>query len=362
MSETLRIALISEHDSPLATSHAGVGQRVYVTRLAQCLARAGHQVDVLSPGEHPAGLRQGEPYDVVHANFFTAGPMAQQLKRAQGTPFVMSFHGLGLAGRDAPWPPEEVGSERAAIERQLVREADAIVCCCAQDSADLVRHHGAEAARVSVVPCGVDAATFSPFDKAAARDRLGLAPEAFVVLQLERPHPRTHTDPLALALARLRRDIPARLLRVDGATCERDTLPLHYAAADVFVAAPRHDPFGITALESMACGTPVLGSAVGAIRHVVRDGETGFLVPPDDPAALAARLAQLHDDPALARAMGRAGVRRTRAMFSWERAAHQLVDVYHGVRCGPVADDALPAWRHLQLVRPGQALLPAGFR
>src|SRR5262245_46869110 len=73
----------------------------------------------------------------------------------------------------------------------------------------------------------------------------------------------------------------------------RDELRLYYAAADVFVTTPWYEPFGITPVEAMACGRPVVGAAVGGIKATVRDGETGFLVPPKDPAALAERLARL---------------------------------------------------------------------
>jgi glycosyltransferase involved in cell wall biosynthesis len=432
MSETLRIALISEHASPLATL-GGVdagGQNIYVAHVANCLARAGHHVDVLTrrdsldlppavdlrPGARvihiPAGparfvpkehllphmgefahaseklLRHSVPYDVVHANFFMSGLVAQHLKRALRLPFVMTFHALGLVRREHQKEADAFPRERVDIERGLVRDADAIVSECPQDSADLMRLYDAEPERVSMVPCGFDPAEFSPMDKAAARARLGLDPHEFIVLQLGRLVPRKGIDNVIRALAHLRGDIAARLLVVGGESREpderrtpeigrlrrlardlgvpwrvsfaghrrRDELREYYAAADVFVTTPWYEPFGITPLESMACGTPVIGSAVGGIRYSVNDGETGFLVPPHDPPAVAARLQQLHDNPALARAMGRAGVRRARSMFTWERVTNELVDVYHGVRIGRPLHDVLPVWRRLQLVRPGQAL------
>jgi D-inositol-3-phosphate glycosyltransferase len=100
----------------------------------------------------------------------------------------------------------------------------------------------------------------------------------------------------------------------------------------VFVTTPWYEPFGITPLEAMACGVPVIGAAVGGIKFSVADGVTGFHVPPRDPAALAARIEQLHAQPALARALGRAGIRRVRALFTWDRVAGELAEVYQGVR------------------------------
>jgi hypothetical protein len=131
----------------------------------------------------------------------------------------------------------------------------------------------------------------------------------------------------------------------------REQLPQCYGAADVFVTTPWYEPFGITPLEAMACGVPVIGSDVGGVKFSVADGVTGFLVPPRDPAALAARIAQLHANPVLAHAMGRAGMRRVRALFTWERVADALAEVYQDVR-RPREVAAEPA-DDLDLSQPG---------
>ena len=114
----------------------------------------------------------------------------------------------------------------------------------------------------------------------------------------------------------------------------------------MFVTTPWYEPFGITPLEAMACGVPVVGSDVGGIRYSVSDGETGFLVPPHDPQALASRLRVLMKQPSLSAAMGRAGVRRARSMFTWDEVARQLLAVYEEVRehrQGPSRHWLLPA-------------------
>ena len=105
-------------------------------------------------------------------------------------------------------------------------------------------------------------------------------------------------------------------------------LRLFYSAANVFVSTPWYEPFGITPVEAMACGTPVIGAAVGGIRTTVQDGRTGFLVPPNEPAVLAERLALLRQSPQLARAMGAAGRRRAKRRYTWAGVAARLALVY----------------------------------
>jgi glycosyltransferase involved in cell wall biosynthesis len=114
----------------------------------------------------------------------------------------------------------------------------------------------------------------------------------------------------------------------------RSELRDYYCAADVFVTTPWYEPFGITPLEAMACERPVIGADVAGIKHTVVVSVTGYLVPPNDPAALAAladRLARFHRNPELARAFGRAGIRRVRASFTWRQVAMDLARVYAAV-------------------------------
>ena len=403
----LRIALISEHASPLAAigSVDAGGQNVYVRHVAVCLARAGHQVDVLTRRDDPAllaavdmrpGVRvvhvpagparfvpkeqllQHMPaftdaarelfqnsvdYDLIHANFFMSGLVGLRLKELFGVPMAMTFHALGLVRREHQGADDGFPPLRVDIERCIVRNADRLIAECPQDAMDLRRLYRARPEAISTVPCGVDLAEFPPTGKAAARRTLGLADDEFVILQLGRMVPRKGVDNVIRALALLPRETRARLLVVGGESPDpdprltpeigrlqaladacgvgdrvtftgqrpRQDLPGCYAAADVFVTTPWYEPFGITPLEAMACGIPVIGSAVGGIKHSVVDGVTGFLVPPRHPAALAERLRQLHANPWLRQAMGRSGVRRVRANFTWDRVAADLADIYESI-------------------------------
>ncbi|MBA3591917.1 glycosyltransferase family 4 protein [Methylibium sp.] len=430
--EPLRIALISEHASPLATvgSVDAGGQNIYIANVARCLAGAGHQVDVFTRRDDPqlpstvdvrSGLRvlhidagppafvpkeellphmpaftgsarrlvqHGARYDVVHANFFMSGLVGMRLKEVFGLPLVMTFHALGLVRREHQKAADAFPPARIAIEKRIVRRADRVIAECPQDEADLVRLYGAHPHAISTVPCGVDLTEFSPGSKAAARRALGLSDDEFVVLQLGRLVPRKGIDNVIRSIALLPPEVPARLLVVGGESREpderktpeiarlrgvaeecgvadrvtftgqrrRDELAHYYVAADVFVTTPWYEPFGITPLEAMACGTPVVGSAVGGIQHSVADGVTGYLVSPKNPQALAERLVHLHANPALAQALGRAGIRRVRSLFTWERVARELAEVYAAV--APKNVEPARAARVLSLVR--RSALPAG--
>ncbi len=400
-----RIALVSEHASPLSTA-GGVdsgGQNIYVAAVARELVRRGVAVDVYTRRDNPllptvvtvrpglrvvhidAGPAQFVPkeaflplmpqfaealeaavaanaYDCVHANFFLSGWAALRAVRGTGIPLVTTFHALGRVRREHQGGDDGFSDERFAIEDELVASSHRIVAECPQDRDDLLAWYGADPSRIDVVPCGFDAAEFRPVSRSIARRAIGWADEGFTVLQLGRLVPRKGIDTVIEAMAILERDhgIAGALYVVGGSSVHpnpvatpeigrlmahaaahgvadrvrfvgrRDCADLHryYSAADVFVTTPWYEPFGITPLEAMACGVPVVGSAVGGIRTTVVDGVTGRLVPPKDPQALAARLAELASDAASRIAMGDAGRRRVNAAYTWSSVVDRLADVY----------------------------------
>ncbi len=120
----------------------------------------------------------------------------------------------------------------------------------------------------------------------------------------------------------------------------RSELRDYYCASDVFVTTPWYEPFGITPIEAMACGRPVIGSAVGGIKYTVREGDTGYLVPPKDPAALAERLARLLGNPGLLERMGQRGLQRARSLFTWRRIAGDIARLYEEVATTPTLTES----------------------
>jgi phosphoheptose isomerase len=307
-------------------------------------------------------------YDIVHANFFMSGMVAMRLKRELDLPFVITFHALGKVRRMHQGPEDCFPDQRFAIEEEIVREADRIIAECPQDEEDLVRLYHAHPDRIVIVPCGFSAREFFPIDRTLARRRVGLPEDVPIILQLGRMVPRKGVATVVRAHARLLREhgIEARLVIVGGtedyfdprATPEhgrlasiveeegtgeyvtftgrrdRGALKYYYSAADVFVTSPWYEPFGITPLESMACGTPVIGTNVGGIKFSVRDGETGYLVPPRDPDALAERMAHYFSSPALQKVLARQSLERVRSLFTWDSVANRIDTVYKDVVAG----------------------------
>jgi D-inositol-3-phosphate glycosyltransferase len=319
---------------------------------------------------------QKRAYDVVHANFFMSGLAACDVTRMLSIPLVMTFHALGRVRRLFQQEADRFPGDRFSIEDQLMRGADRIIAECPQDLDDMLSLYGADARKIDVVPCGFDPEEFRPVNRGLAREQLGWEQNEFAVLQLGRMVARKGIDNVIRALALLHKKygVRARLYIVGGNSDEpnesatpeigrlralaqaegvssqvvfvgrrrREWLRFFYSAADVFVTTPWYEPFGITPVEAMACGVPVIGAAVGGIKHTVRDGETGFLVPPRDPAALARCLARLYRDRALARRMSEAALERANRHFTWRTVSLDIADVYERAVSRTREPDALP--------------------
>ena len=315
--------------------------------------------------------RQAKAYDVVHANFFMSALASLPAARRYGVPLAVTFHALGRVRRLHQREADRFPDSRFQIESDIVREADRIIAECPQDRRDLINLYDADPRRIQVVPCGYDPAEMAPMDVGTARGGLGWQDGEFRILQLGRMVPRKGVDNVieALGLLHQRHGVAARLCVVGGNDVrpderttpelarlrgvaeqagvapyveftgrrDRQELCRYYCASDVFVTTPWYEPFGITPVEAMACGRPVVGSDTGGIRTTIQDGKTGFLVPARDPQALADRLAQLASDAALCRRMGQAGARRARRLYTWQQVARDLMAVYDGLAVGTSA-------------------------
>jgi len=324
-------------------------------------------------------------YDLIHANFWMSALVAANVKRALGIPFIVTFHALGRVRRLHQGSADQFPDERFAIEDRVVQEADRIIAECPQDREDLLNLYHANPERVSIVPCGFDPTEFWAIGKMRARLTLGLPPDEPIILQLGRMVPRKGVDNVIRAFAYLQKHgSPARLLIVGGesetpdphTTPEigrlqaiaqelgvasritfvgrkgREILKYYYSAADVFVTTPWYEPFGITPIEAMACGTPVIGAEVGGVKFTVKDGETGYLVPPNEPEVLAERLSHLLNHPQLISLFGRQAIRRSQEHFTWQKVTSAVAALY---------EDVLSGVHSFTAIESSQAILDRGF-
>ena len=302
------------------------------------------------------GVARG--YDVVHSHYWQSGLAGAQVARAWDVPFVHSQHTLArvknrfLAPGDAPEPQSRIEGET-----EVVASADVLIASTDDERRQLATLYDVPQDRLKVVHPGVDRAMFNPHGRDAARAALGLRDEAMIVYVgriqplkglelgiraveelaggLDRPVVFYVVGGVsgssgARELTRLRALADSLgvspNVRFAGPT-EHTAVPDFYRAADVCVVCSYSESFGLAALEAHACGTPVVGTAVGGLSHIVHDGESGWLVGSRDPRVFAGRLARLLRDPELWRRFS-ARASEAVAPFSWEATATGLLDLY----------------------------------
>ncbi len=406
----LNIAMLSYHTCPLATlggKDTG-GMNVYVRDLTIELGRMCIHVDVFtrSQDEHvphvlhdlgygnrvvhvPAGpevplpkrelaeyipdfvegvkafaAEKGIHYDLIHSHYWMSGIAAEALSDAWGgTPIVHMFHTLGeMKNRVARTEAEKEGDYRLDGERRVLDRADSIIAATPAELAQLEWLYKVDTRKVTVIPPGVDTDHFYPIAKDEARQYLGLAPDAHMLLFVGRIEPLKGLDTLIKAVACLRvqdlaepvhlaviggdPDAPPEEMTVEMARIQKmcddltvgkmvaflgkrsqDTLPYYYSAADVLVMPSHYESFGMVALEAMACGTPVLASQVGGLAFLIQNGVTGYHVPDGDDNELCQKLSALLGDKALQVTMGKNAAAYAKD-YAWDKVATKVVEVY----------------------------------
>ena len=324
--------------------------------LATCLAFNGQGVDA----------------DVVHCHTWYAQFGGLLAKMLYGTPFVLTVHSLEPL---RPWKREQIGRGyelSSWVEKTSLEMADAVVAVSTATRQDVLDLFDVDPAKVVVIPNGIDTDEYHPVRRNDALVRLGVDPDRPYVLFVGRMtrqkglyyllRAAEYIDPsIQLVLCAGESDTPqlqAELEAMVDALQEtrphvvwipemvsRQTTVALYAHASVFCCPSIYEPFGIINLEAMACGTPVVATAVGGIPEVVVDDETGFLVdarlsrePPYDPTdaeAVARDLAdginRLGTDADLAARMGEAGRRRVVEKFSWASIARRSLELYESL-------------------------------
>ena len=317
-------------------------------------------------GQFAADLQRSwalESPDLVHAHFWMSGKAALDAGAPLGIPVVQTFHALGVVKRRHQGDKDTSPPQRRMVESAIVRRAVHLIATCTDEVIELLGL-GADVNKVTVIPCGVDLEMFRPDGPVEPRppglrrlvvvsrlvERKGIGNVIVALAEVPRtelvvaggpPEAELLDDPQARRLLDLARHHGvADCVRFRGQV-ERDRLPALLRSADAVACVPWYEPFGIVPLEAMACGIPVVASAVGGLVDTVADGKTGLHVPPRRPDLLGPALARLLDDPDLCRRLGGAGARRARALYGWDTVAAATLDTYRSIlERAPVADRA----------------------
>jgi glycosyltransferase involved in cell wall biosynthesis len=292
--------------------------------------------------------------DVVHAHFWMSGLASVEASTSllSPVPVLQTFHALGSVKRRHQGDADTSPAERIDLERGLCRDVSHVIATCSDEVFEL-RRLGLASDHVSIVPCGVDTSVFTPRGAVARRgDRkrllvlgrlverkgqddavraLRAVPDAELVVVGGPPTDALASDPEVQRLRAVAAEAGVGDRLVFTGSVARADVPAWVRSADVVLAVPWYEPFGITPLEAMACGRPVVATAVGGLQDSVVDGVTGDLVPPRNPERLGAVLAALLADDERRGAYGAAGVRRAQDRYRWSRVAADTETVYRQV-------------------------------
>lgn len=404
----MRIAVLTNEYPPHIYGGAGVHVH-YLTRELAALEGGRHQVKVLCFGEQKEehtnltvqGLKVNFTFpfqeaqhrrllETVFRNVLMTGALAEVdlihchtwythlagclLKQLLGKPLVLTTHSLEP---HRPWKEEQLGPGGYRVstwmERTAYENADGVIAVSRSMQKDVQELYGVPPEKVRVIFNGVDVQKYKPTPDPAVLHRYGIDPDNPYILFVGRISRQKGITHLLRAAAHLEDGVQLVLCATDpdtaelGAEVERrikelrsrnglriihisrfvpvdDIIPL-YTHAAIFVCPSIYEPFGIINLEAMACGTPVVATAVGGIKEVVVDRETGLLVPleshcpgehePQAAAALALNLAaalqSLLSHPEKRRSMGEKARKRVEEIFSWQQVARQTLDFYRDV-------------------------------
>ncbi len=294
-------------------------------------------------------------YDLIFSHYWLSALAGTYLQQWWHVPHITMFHTLGavknaITEGDCLVPGESEPELRIETERDLVQKCHHIVAPTEREKTELIRHYGASSEKISVVPCGVNLEQFKALDKTQARQYLGFGNDK-IILFVGRIDPLKGMDKLIKALPYLRNIQGLRLLVIGGGEhsqheieqlqklayslkiqnsvaflglVKHEQLPYFYSAADACVVPSYYESFGLVALESLACGTPVVATDVGDFKSIIREGETGYVVIDNVPHRLADKIALLLSRPSTDTKSARL-IRATVSKFSWSNIAEAII-------------------------------------
>jgi len=288
-------------------------------------------------------------YDLVFSHYWLSGLVGKYLQQLWNVPHIMMFHTLG-AVKNAIGIGEGEPELRIETERDLTRDCHHIIAPANREKENLILHYGALPEKIGVVPCGVNLEQFKPMGKEIAKQQLGFGDDK-VILFIGRIEPLKGIEQLLKAMPYLQNIQGLRLVVIGGdehsqheieqlrklsrdlhiqdsvtfqGLIKHERLPYFYSAADACVLPSYYESFGLVALESLACGTPVVATDVGDLKSIIRQGETGYVVIENTPQHLADKIALLLSRPS-PDTESILSIRASVSGFSWSKIADAII-------------------------------------
>ncbi|MEE8413216.1 MAG: glycosyltransferase [Dehalococcoidales bacterium] len=294
-------------------------------------------------------------YDLVFSHYWLSAWVGEYLKQWWNVPHITMFHTLG-AVKNTFGLGEDEPELRIEMEKELARSCHHIIAPTEKEKEEIVQHYGSPPERISVIPCGVNLERFRPVDRGIARQELGFGDEK-IVLFVGRIESLKGIEQLLKAMPYLKSDQSPRLVVIGGdsdsqfemerlqrlsrelniedsvtftGAIEQERLPYYYSTADVCVISSYYESFGLVALESLACGTPVVANDVGDFKNIIREGETGYVVPDNEPSHLAEKIDLLLAGPGYDKNTA-LSIRASVSRYSWHYIADSVVKEFRQV-------------------------------
>lgn len=316
--------------------------------------------------------KEGTNYPLVHTNYWLSAWVGLQLKKHHNVQLVHTYHSLGQIKYQAVSNRPPIAETRLSVEKSILEQSNTVVATSPQEE-EILRHTLSQNGHISVIPCGTNLENFHVISKSEARLKLGLDAHEPIILYVGRFDPRKGIETLVRACHQYQttQNEPFKLIiaggsdpnKTDGQERQRiealveelgltkqtafpgqlshDILPLYYASADVCVIPSHYEPFGLVAIEAMACGTPVIASNVGGLKFTVIPEETGLLVPPQDINGFANAMNRILTDNIWTQKLRKQASVRVSENFSWAGVAIRLSDLYRRILAESIMDERL---------------------
>ncbi len=312
------------------------------------------------------------PYVLFHGHHWDGGWLAMQAARQFKKPLVENFHSLGKIRFQTRKQyllndnEKEFFEKRFCLEKNIVKEANIIISLAESEKNDLENFYQADSQKIKVVPGGVNLRQFQKIDKQKAREEINIPKDKFILLFVGRLEWRKGIGTLISAANLLKNEINNLGVIVVGGKIygrqknikdfkeyqrllakakeekleniisfigrvDNGRLPFFYSAADILVIPSYYEPFGLVALEGMACQVPVVASRIGGLAITIQEGINGLLFQPRNPLDLKEKVLRIFKSKELAEYLTKNAYNKIKQNFSWKNISLKIEKVYNSL-------------------------------